>query len=213
MRAKGIELFQFAESTGNHSYIDVEADEQELLNFIVENAFERDEAELGFLQFDPKVISEAVELPHHSQLKPEYKGMYVRYDSGCPDQHWGTKPTVDMAINLAYNWWTKSYSPTMLLGDISKRNFSQTGCHSAHKGGTHLDVDLAGTLPRDPGYNIDKKKKCAVVCWFAIQLGVRRALFSDSDVATAVNKIAVERGFPGRVEVRADHDNHFHFEM
>lgn len=139
--------------------------------------------------------------------------MYVRYDSNCPGQHWGTAATVQMAMNLAYNWWKRSYSPTMLLGDISARSFSQTRCHSAHRRGTHLDADLAGTLPRDPGYNLDKQKKCALVCWFAIQLGVRRALFSDGEVAGAVNKIAEERRLLGRVVVRADHDNHFHFEM
>jgi hypothetical protein len=117
------------------------------------------------------------------------------------------------ALNVAYNWWKKGFSPTMLLGDISAKSFSSTGCHSAHKTGTHFDCDLAGMLPRDPGYNLDKQKGCAIVCWFAIQLGVRRGLFSDQVVCEAVNEIAQEKGFPGRMEVRADHDNHFHFEM
>ena len=207
------DIFEFFNQTDDVSFIEVNADEAILTENLIEAASARDDEELGALQFDPEVVAAGVELPHHSKLKPEYKGMYVRYDSGCPNQHWGTKATVTMAINLAYNWWKKGYSPTMLLGDISAQNFSQTGCHSAHKTGTHLDADLAGTLPRDSGYNLDKKKKCAVVCWFAIQLGVRRALFSDSDVAKAVNKAAQDRGLPGRVVVRADHDNHFHFEM
>lgn len=129
-------------------------------------ASSRDTAELGDIELRADVLAVAVELPHHSQLKPEYQGMYERYDSGCPD--WGTEPTVTMAINLAYNWWKKGYSPTMLLGDLSAKDFSKTGCHSAPRTGTHLDTDLSGTLPRDPGYNQDKQLKCAIVCWFAI---------------------------------------------
>ncbi len=207
------DMFEFFEKQDSNNPLEVNADEEMLTNYLVEAASERDNDELGLMEFNPEIIASAVELPHHSQLKPEYRGMYVRYDGNCSDQHWGTKATVNMAINLAYNWWKKGYSPTMLLGDISARNFSQTGCHSAHRSGTHLDADLAGTLPRDSGYNLDKKKKCAIVCWFAIQLGARRALFSDSDVAKAVNKAAQENNFPGRVVVRADHDNHFHFEM
>ena len=207
------DMFQFFEAKTTPDLIAVDSDEGMLLEYIAEAASERDDDELGLMQFDPAVLATAIELPDHNSLEPKYKGMYVRYDSNCPEQHWGTEATVNMAVNLAQNWWTKNYTPTMLLGDISARNFSQTQCHSAHRAGTHLDLDLAGTLPRDAGYNLDKKKKCAIVCWIAIQLGVRRALFSDSDVAKAVNKAAQDRKLPGRVEVRADHDNHFHFEM
>jgi len=187
------------------------ADEDLLLRYLGD-ASSREVDELGSIA-TADTTAVAVEVPHHSKLKPEYRGMYERYDSGCPDQHWGSEATVTMALNLAYNWWKQGKTPTMLLGDVSARNFAQTGCHCAHKNGTHVDADLAGTLPRDPGSNRDKQIKCAIVCWFAIQLGARRVLFSDGQVAEAVNKIAAEKGFPGRVAVRADHDNHFHFEM
>jgi murein endopeptidase len=191
----------------------LDASESTLRQYIASAVSKPRSDELGAIESRAAILSAAVELPHHSQLKPEYKGMYERYDSGCADQHWGTEPTVLMALNLAYNWWKQGNTPTMLLGDISAKTFSQTGCHSAHKTGTHVDADLSGTLPRDPGYNQDKQLKCAIVCWFAIQLGTRRVLFSDDVVAQAVNQIAAEKGFAGRVEVRADHDNHFHFEM
>lgn len=193
--------------------VDLAADEEFLEAKLVAAMSAERPDELGRLELDPKVLAEAIELPHHSLLKPEYKGMFVRYDSSCRNQHWGTEPTVLLALNLAYNWWKRGFQPTMLLGDISARNFASTGCHSAHKAGTHVDCDLSGTLPKDPGYNLDKKKKCAICLWFAIQLGARRALFSDSEVAKAVNEVAAEKGFPGRVVVRADHDDHFHLEM
>lgn len=208
------EIFEFIKTDINdYSFINLKADEEMISEYLFEASTERDESELGNIEHNPEALTTAVELPHHSQLNPEYKGMYVRYSSSCANQHWGTKATVTMAINLAYNWWKKGYTPTMLLGDLSARIFSQTGCHSAHKNGTHLDADLAGTLPRDSGYNFDRKKKCAIAQWFAIQLGVRRSLFSDSDVAKAVNKAAQDNNLRGRVVVRADHDNHFHFEM
>lgn len=192
----------------------LDIDAAELERLLVEAAGDRNEVELGHREFNPAVLAAAVELPHHSQLKPEYKGMYVRFDGGsCADQHWGTDATVTMAINLAYNWWKQGFTPTMLIGDLSAKSFGSTGCHAAHKTGTHVDIDLSGTLPRDPGYNLDKQKKCAQLCWFAIQLGVKRVLFSDGEVAAAVNKHAQAKGLPGRVEVRADHDNHFHLEM
>jgi len=198
---------------GAAAFVEVASNLELLTAGIVRAATQPRNAELGEREFSPRALNAAVELPHHGDLKPEYQGMYVRYDSACANQHWGTEATVTMAINVAYNWWKQGYQPTMLLGDLSARNFGATGCHSAHKTGTHLDIDLPSTLPRDPGYNLEKQQKCAIVLWFAIQLGVRRALFSDSEVAQAVNDVAAEKGFPGRVEVRADHDNHFHLEM
>lgn len=159
------------------------------------------------------VAGEAVELPHHSQLKPEYEGMYVRYDSSCPDQHWGRADAVRMALLVAYNWWHYKFRPTLLIGDISARSFSQTRCHSAHKTGTHVDMDLALTLPRDPGYGKDEQLKCAQLAWFALQARARRVLFGDAVVAQAVNRLAEENGLTGRVVVRADHDDHFHIEI
>nr|VFK21088.1 MAG: Penicillin-insensitive murein endopeptidase [Candidatus Kentron sp. LPFa] len=206
------DLFEFVD-TKDEGLVEVNSNEDELFGNLVDALSERDDEELGIREIDPEVLVAAVELPHHNQLKPEYKGMYVRYGSSCSRQHWGTKETVNMALSLAHNWWKRGNRPTMLLGDISAKNFGQTGCHSAHKNGKHLDADLSGTLPSDSGYNLDKQKKCAIICWFAIQLGARRALFSDSAVAKAVNKIAVDKGYPGRVVVRTDHDNHFHFEM
>lgn len=156
---------------------------------------------------------EPVELPHHSQLPAGERGMYVRYDAGCVNQHWGTPATVELALNLARRWWRNGHQPTIHFGDISARNFARTGCHSAHKTGTHLDVDLPGSLPRDRDYNEEKRKKCSALCWYAVSLGAQRVLFSDSAVAEAVNKLARENGLRGRVAVRADHDNHFHIEM
>lgn len=207
------DILEFFESSTGTTFTEVNADEDLLTSYLVDKSIVGDEEEMGLTDLGSAAAGTAVELPHHSQLKPEYQGMYVRYSGSCADQHWGTEATVMMAVNLAYNWWKKGYQPTMLLGDISAKTFSQTGCHSAHKTGTHLDTDLAHSLPRDPDYTLDKKKKCAVVCWFAIQLGAKRVLFSDSEVASAVNKAAADNGFNGRVVVRADHDNHFHIEM
>lgn len=193
---------------------DLDIDQEDIDGLLVEaQTIELELDELGEITLDPEILRSAVELPHHRDLKPEYRGMYVRYGSSCSGQHWGTPNTVRMAVNLAYNWWKQIGTPTILLGDISAKNFSQTGCHMAHKSGTHLDVDLAGTLPKDPNYNLSKKKKCAVLCWFGIQLGVKRILFSDAEVAKAVNELAEKKGFSGRVRVRADHDDHFHIEM
>ena len=172
----------------------------------------RDVEELG-----PEVEAEdavtPVELPHHSQLPAGERGLYVRYDAGCADQHWGTPATVELALKLARRWRENGHQPTIHFGDISARNFARTRCHSAHRTGTHLDVDLPGSLPRDPGYNEARRKSCSALCWYAVSLGARRVLFSDSAVAVAVNRLAQEDGLPGRVAVRADHDNHFHIEM
>ncbi|WP_306051824.1 penicillin-insensitive murein endopeptidase [Oceaniradius stylonematis] len=154
-----------------------------------------------------------LELPHHDKLKPKFKGMYIRYDSKCTGQHWGTEETVKMSMDLAYNWFKNNKTPTLLIGDISAKEFAKTKCHSAHKTGTHVDMDLAGTLPSDPGYDKEKRLKCAQICWLAIQLGVKRVLFSDAKVGVAVNKLAKDKGLSGRVVVRADHDDHFHIEM
>ena len=172
----------------------------------------RDVEELG-PEVEPADAVTSVELPHHSQLPAGERGLYVRYDAGCADQHWGTPATVEMALKLARRWRENGHQPTIHFGDISARNFAQTRCHSAHRTGTHLDVDLPGSLPRDRGYNEARRRSCSALCWYAISLGARRVLFSDSAVAVAVNRLAQESHLPGRVAVRADHDNHFHIEM
>ncbi len=199
---------------GSVSLIDLPDDGSALSEKLTEAAnADRNTDELGEFILSSEVTAAAVELPHHRNLPTEYKGMYVRYDSSCPDQHWGTKTTVIATMNLAYNWWNRGNSPMMLIGDLSAKHFASTRCHSAHKTGTHVDIDLVGTLPRDPGYGRQEKLKCVSVCWYAIQLGFHRGLFSDQDVCETVNNLAMEKGFPGRMVVRADHDNHFHFEM
>ena len=189
-------------------------DRTPLSELLVEAAeADRNTAELGELISSPEERAAAVELPRPQDLPPEYKGMYSRYCLGHPDQHWGTRATVIATLNVAYNWWKNGNSPTMLIGHISAQDFAATRGHSAHKTGTHVDIDLAGTLPRDPEYNREKQLKCARVCWFAIQAGFQRGLFSDQVVCDAVNKLAADKRFPGQMVVRADHDNHFHFEM
>jgi len=209
------DMFLFFSLTTDESLPELDSGGTELTELLTEaESAGRDDSELGHMEFDPKVLGSAVELPHHSQLKPEFRGMYVRYNGGaCGSQHWGTPETVSMALGLAYNWWKQGFKPTLLIGDLSAKDFSKTGCHAAHKTGTHVDMDLAGTLPRDPGYNRENQLKCAQLCWFAIQLGAKRVLFSDSTVARAVNELAKKNGLPGRVETRSDHDNHFHIEM
>ena len=159
--------------------------------------------------------AEAIELPHHSRLKPEYRGMYIRYDSWSwsPDQHWGRPETVRLALQVAYNWWHYKFQPVVMIGDVSARTFAETECHSAHRGGTHFDMDLVGILPKDPGYGRDAQLKCAQLAWFAIQAGVSRVLFADPVVAEAVNRLATERCVPGRALVRPDHHDHFHMEI
>lgn len=157
--------------------------------------------------------AEAIELPHHSRLKPEYRGMYVRYDSFRSDQHWGRPETVRLALQVAYNWWHYKFRPSLMIGDVSARTFVDTECHSAHRGGAHFDMDLVGTLPKDPGYGRDAQLKCAQLSWFALQAGVARVFFADGVVAEAVNRLATERGIEGRVLVRPDHDDHFHMEV
>lgn len=191
------------------------SDDRTLLSGLLVEAAEADRntAELGELISSPEERAAAVELPRPQDLPPEYKGMYSRYCLGHPDQHWGTRATVIATLNVAYNWWKNGNSPTMLIGHISAKDFAATRGHSAHKTGTHVDIDLAETLPRDSGYNREAQLKCARVCWFAIQAGFQRGLFSDQVVCDAVNKLAADKGFPGRMVVRADHDNHFHFEM
>ena len=207
------DVFEFAD-LGSVSLIDLPDDGQIPSELLAEAAkADRNTDELGKFISSPEAIAAAVELPHHKQLPPEYKGMYIRYDSSCADQHWGTPATVRATINLAYNWWKKGNSPTMLIGDLSARNFACTGCHSAHKTGTHVDIDLKGMLPENQGYGRREQLKCFLVCWYAIQLGFRRGLFSDQEVCEAVNRFAEEKNLPGRMVVRADHDTHFHFEM
>lgn len=199
---------------GDVSLTTLSDDRTRLSELLVEAAeADRNTDELGELISSPEEMAAAVELPHEKNLPSRYKGMYIRYSSSCPNQHWGTRATVIATLNVAYNWWKKGNSPTMLIGDISAKNFAATGCHAAHKTGTHVDMDLAGTLPWDPEYNREKQLKCARVCWFAIQAGFQRGLFSDQVVCDAVNELAADKGFPGRMVVRADHDNHFHFEM
>ena len=199
---------------GTVSLTDVSDDRTLLSELLVEAAeADRNTDELGEFILSPEEMAAAVELPHHQNLPSRYKGMYIRYSSSCPNQHWGTRATVMATLNVAYNWWRNGNSPTMLIGDISAKNFAATGCHAAHKTGTHVDIDIAGTLPRDPEYNREKQLKCATVCWIAIQLGFRRGLFSDQVVCDAVNNLAADKGFPGRMVVRADHNTHFHFEM
>ena len=199
---------------GTVSLTDVSDDRTLLSGLLVEAAkAERNTAELGELISSPEEMAAAVELPCPQNLPPKYKGMYSRYCLGYPDQHWGTRATVLATLNVAYNWWKNGNSPTMLIGHISAQDFAATRSHSAHKTGTHVDIDLAGTLPRDPEYNREKQLKCARVCWFAIQAGFQRGLFSDQVVCDAVNKLAADKRFPGQMVVRADHDNHFHFEM
>lgn len=206
-------IFEVA-SPGAFSPTTLSDDRIPLSELLVEAAeADRNTDELGELISSSEEMAAAVELPHHQNLPSRYQGMYVRYCSSCPNQHWGTRATVIATLNVAYNWWKNRNSPPMLIGDISAQNFAATGCHAAHKTGTHVDIDLAKTLPKDPEYNREKQLKCARVCWFAIQAGFRRGLFSDQVVCDAVNKLAADKGFPGRMVVRADHDNHFHFEM
>jgi hypothetical protein len=160
------------------------------------------------------LLEEPMELPHHNDLPPGQRGMYVRYDlQRCPGQHWGTKATINFALKLAQRWRDNKHQPVIHFGDISAKNFAETKCHDAHKMGTHLDVDLPGILPKDDGYDADKRKKCIALCWYAIYLGANRVLFGDSVVAHAVNKIAREIRLVGRVDVRDDHKDHFHIEL
>jgi hypothetical protein len=170
--------------------------------------------ELGSILTADTLLEESVELPHHSDLPPEQRDMYVRYDSRrCPNQHWGTRATVTFALKLARRWRDNKHQPVIHFGDISAKNFAKTNCHTAHKTGTHLDVDLPTALPSDPSYDKGKRKLCATLCWYAVSLGARRVLFSDPAVAEAVNKLAQASRLVGRVVVRDDHDNHFHIEM
>jgi hypothetical protein len=157
---------------------------------------------------------EAFELPDHSDLPPVLAGMYARYGSKCPGQHWGTKETVLFAIDVAYNWWKAPLLPTLCLGDLSAASFKNTGCHKAHKSGTHVDMDLPGWLPADGDYTKEKQERCKVLCMLMIALGAGRVLFNDKDVKAEVNKWAEEEGLPGRVDDSvAGHDTHFHAEM
>ena len=140
--------------------------------------------------------------------------MYVRYDSSCPDQHWGTRETVAMAMNVAFAWWSAKSSPTLLIGDLSAQTFARTGCHAAHKAGTHVDFDLSQCLPADPNYDETKRKKCEALCALVIQQGAKRVLFNDAIVKERVNTWAAANGHTGRVDDSvAGHDTHFHAEM
>lgn len=161
-----------------------------------------------------KIRTQAIiELPHHNNLQGAEVGMYVRYDSSCPNQHWGKENTVNMAKLVASSWRRAGNTPVVHIGDLSAQNLQQTGCHQAHKLGTNVDMDLPGCLPADGNYTPQNQDLCAQLLYLSITCGVKRALFSDEEVAEAVNNLARERGFDGRVEVRSDHNNHFHLEM
>jgi hypothetical protein len=156
----------------------------------------------------------AVELPHHDTLPSDKKGMYVRYGGSCGNQHWGTQATVDFALAVAHAWWKDGSKPTLLVGDLSARMFAATGCHTAHKTGTHVDFDLPGTLIADPAYDTARRQKCVRLCGTMITLGARRVLYNDPEVKRLVNEWAAKEGYPGRVDDGVPgHDNHLHAEM
>ena len=151
--------------------------------------------------------ADVVELPHHLDLRPAYKGMYVRCNFGrLPRQHCGTQQTVGAAINLAFNWWKSGHSPTMRIGG---RPHGDTVAEV----GTQFDCRLVGMLPGDPGYSAEKQRLCALVCWYALQLGVQQGLFADADVCHAVNELAEDLGISGRMTVCPNHNRHFRFGM
>ena len=154
------------------------------------------------------------ELPHHSMLPEEIKGMYTRYDIKNRNQHYGTKATITFLLNLAYNWWKRGFKPQLLIGDISAKNFKETKGHKGHKTGNIIDLDLSYYLPKDPEYNIEKKTKCAILCGMMLGLGAKCILFNDVDVMSAANQLAVKHDLEGRVIANVPgHDNHFHVEV
>lgn len=175
------------------------------------------------------------EIPHHDKAPSYLKGKYIRYDPvesvTCPnpptEQHFGTLNTYNFVIAMAQIWheyvdeWTEEEFggkiPVLLIGDISKENFSQTICHEKHKTGTHIDFDFQkGFLPADSGYGEHQKDTCSEFCYLLLSFGEEqggiRILFNDLEIANDLN----EAGFPDDCRIDTSvpgHDTHFHVEL
>lgn len=153
------------------------------------------------------------EIPHHSELPNNLKGMYYRANLRRRYRHWGKPELVNLVLNIAYNWWRNGNTPRCLITDLSVKVFKDTDGHKSHKSGEDADFDLARTLPRDPNYNVAKQQKCTTFIAICLAAGAKRVLFSDPNVVRAVNTWAQQNGIQGRARTDSGHDNHFHVDI